>query len=315
MQTPALDYLRHGQIPFFRLPSGPEIANADCAILGVPTDAGTTYQPGARLAPYHVRRVSALVQSHHPVHEIDVFSRLRCVDGGNVVFPPFDREIMRAAVEAEIRQLAGALVRPIVVGGDHSVSLPVMRALAKRHGPLACVHFDAHLDTSTPDVWGDAFHHGTFMRHAIDEGLVEQGQLYQLGIRGPRGAASDTDLVRSRQHTIFSADDIAERTPKRICAELRERIGTRPLYVTVDVDAIDPAFAPGTGTPVPGGISAREALQLIRGLAGCNVIGGDLVEFCPPLDHSDITAHLSANLVWEMLAVMALAKRDSRPRL
>jgi agmatinase len=307
MQDSALSYLRHGQTPFFRLPtSADRVANAEAAVIGVPHDGGATYMPGARFAPYHVRRVSALVQAYHPVHAIDVFSRLRCVDGGNVVFPPFDREAMRAAVETEVRQLSAALVTPVVIGGDHSVTLPVLRALSKRHGPLAVVHFDAHLDTSGPEVWGDAYHHGTPMRHAIEEGLVERGQLYQLGIRGPRGAATDDELIRTREHTIVSADAIDEREPKRVCAELRERIGSRPTYITFDVDAIDPAFAPGTGTPVPGGITAREALQLLRGLASLRVVGGDVVEYCPSLDHADITAHLTANLAWEILALVAL---------
>ncbi len=278
-----------------------EVANVDVAILGVPTDAGTTYQPGARLAPYHVRRVSALVQSYHPEHAIDVFARLRCHDAGNIVFPPFDRAAMREAVEAEIRQLAAASVRPLVIGGDHSVTLPVVRALAKRHGPLAIVHVDAHLDLSGPEVWGDEFHHGTPIRHAVTEGLVASDMLFQLGIRGPRGGASDARLAGR----VWSADALTERGIAHACAELRERIGTRPTYVTIDVDAIDPAFAPGTGTPVPGGLSSREALALIRGLAGLEICGGDVVEFCPALDHSDITAHLTAYLAFELLAAMA----------
>jgi agmatinase len=307
VQDAAFAYLRHGQIPFFRLPSSVDAAGADVALLGVPHDAGTTYQPGARLAPYHVRRVSALVQGHHPVHGIDVFERLRCVDAGNVVFPPFDRAAMREAVEAEIARLTAAKVAPVVIGGDHSVTLPVLRALARVHGPLAIVHFDAHLDLSGPETWGDAFHHGTPLRHAITEGLVERGQLYQLGVRGPRGGADDDKLVREHDHTVISADEIAERTPRRVCNELRERIGTRPVYVTFDVDAIDPAFAPGTGTPVPGGINSREALALMRGLATLDVRGGDIVEVCPPLDHADVTSHLAAYLAWELLALMALA--------
>jgi agmatinase len=308
MQDSALNYLRHGQTPFFRLPASRDVANAEVALLGIPYDAGTTYQPGARLAPFHLRRVSALVQSHHPVHDLDVFGALRCVDGGNIVFPPFDREAMRAAVEAEIRQLSAALVAPLVFGGDHSVTLPILRALAKRHGPLAVVQVDAHLDLSTAQVWGEEFHHGTVFRHAIDEGLIADGQLYQLGLRGSRGAATDDALARARGHVGISADEIGERGPKRVCAELRERIGNRPLYVSFDIDAVDPAYAPGTGTPVPGGLTAREALALVRGLAGTNVIGGDLVEVCPPLDHADITAHLAAHLAWELLAVMALRR-------
>jgi agmatinase len=314
MQQNALEYLRHGQTPFFRLPASPDAHGADVALLGVPHDAGTTYQPGARFAPFHVRRVSALVQGHHPVHHLDVFEKLRCVDAGNVVFPPFDRGAMREAVEAEVARLAAAGVAPVVIGGDHSVTLPVLRALVKRTGPLAIVHVDAHLDLSSPETWGDAFHHGTPLRHAIQEGLVEEGQLYQLGVRGPRGGADDDALVRAHRHTLISADDIAHHGTHRTCATLRERIGQRPVYVTFDVDAIDPAFAPGTGTPVPGGLTSREALSLVRGLASLDVVGGDVVEVCPPLDHADVTSHLAAHLVWELLAVMAIARVDQPKR-
>jgi agmatinase len=313
MQEPAFAYLRHGQIPFFRLPAlAASRDGADVAVIGIPHDGGTTYVPGARLAPYHVRRVSALVQGYHPVHGLDVFSAVRCADGGNVVFPPFDREVMRAAVEAEIGQLAAAGTAQVVVGGDHSVTLPVLRALARRHGPLAVVHLDAHLDVSGPETWGDAFHHGTPFKHAIDEALIAPGQLFQIGIRGPRGGADDDALPRAHGHTQISADDVAARGAAGVCSELRERIGRRPVYVTVDVDAIDPAFAPGTGTPVPGGLTAREALALVRGLAGLAVCGGDVVEFCPPLDHADITAHLAAHLTWELIALIAVHTAATR---
>jgi agmatinase len=197
----------------------------------------------------------------------------------------------------------------VVVGGDHSITLPVLRALAHRHGPLAVVHFDAHLDTSGPEAWGDEHHHGTPLRHAIEEGLIADGQLYQLGVRGPRGTREDDALVRRRGHTLLSAELIGDRGPRRVAAELRERIGARPVYVTFDLDAIDPAFAPGTGTPVPGGLTAREAMALVRGLAGLDLCGADLVELCPPLDHADVSAHLSAHLVWELLAAMAVSRR------
>jgi agmatinase len=306
MQDSAVSYLRHGQTPFFRLPASLDVANAHVALLGVPHDGGTTYQPGARLAPYHVRRVSALIQNHNPVHDVDVFTRLRCVDAGNIVFPPFDRGAMRTAIEAEIRQLVAGEVTPFVVGGDHSITLPVLRALTKRIGPVAVVHFDAHLDMSGPEVWNDEFHHGTPMRHAIDEGLVQRGHLYQIGVRGPRATAGDDALARSQDHVLMTADDIGHHGVKRACSELRERIGTRPVYMTFDVDAVDPAFAPGTGTPVPGGLTAREALGLLRGLAGIDVRGGDVVEVCPALDHADITSHLAAHVLWEMLSLLAI---------
>jgi agmatinase len=213
---------------------------------------------------------------------------------------------MRAAVEAEVAALAAAKVRPFLVGGDHSITLPVLRALAKQHGPVAVVHFDAHHDLSGPEVWGDDHHHGTPLRHAIEEGLIEAGQLFQVGVRGPQGSASDDRIARSRGHTTISADAIAERGAKRVCAELRERIGARKVYVTFDVDAIDPAYAPGTGTPVPGGPSSREAIDLVRGLAGLTIVGGDVVEVCPPFDHADVTAHLAAHLLWEILAATAV---------
>src|SRR5258708_31006983 len=154
------------------------------------------------------------------------------------------------------------------------------------------------------------------MLDAIAEGLVEGGELYQIGVRGGRGSADDDALARAHEHTVISADAVGERGVRGVCAELRERIGARPVYVTFDVDAIDPAFAPGTGTPVPGGLSAREALALVRGLAGLDVRGGDVVEVCPPLDHADVTCHLAAYLAWELLAVMALpsSRPPARPR-
>lgn len=306
MQTSAASYLRHGQTPFFRLPSTLDLADCDVALLGIAHDGGTTYQPGARFAPYHVRRVSALLQSYHPVHQVDVFARLRCVDAGNIVFPPFDRARMRSAIEAEVRQLATAKIVPMVIGGDHSITLPLLRSLAKAHGPLAVIHVDAHLDLSGPEIWNDEFHHGTPMRHALTEGLVEPGQLYQVGIRGPRGGADDTAVARG--NTIVTPERLASDGPQRVAAELRERIGARPTYISFDIDAIDPAFAPGTGTPVPGGLTAREALGLLRGLAGLDVRGADVVEVCPALDHADLTCHLAAHLLWEMLALVAIAR-------
>jgi agmatinase len=309
MQEPAFAYLRHGQTPFFRLPRADAPTAGAAVILGVPTDAGTTYQPGARLAPYHVRRVSALVQSYHPQLAVDVFGALPAIDGGNVVFPPFDRAAMREAVTAEVGAAVDAGALPVLVGGDHSITLPALRAVAARKGPVAIVHLDAHLDTSGPEVWGDDHHHGTPLRHAIADGLAADGAVIHVGIRGPRGAATDDELTRSHGNRIISADEVGERGAARVVAELRERVGTRPVYVTIDVDAIDPAFAPGTGTPVPGGLTAREALAIVRGLAALDIAGLDVVEVCPPLDHADVTSHLAAALLFEGLAAAACRRR------
>lgn len=307
--------MRHGLTPFFRLParagaSAEPYAGAAAVLLGVPHDAGTTYQPGARLAPFHVRRVSALVQGYHLEHRLDVFAALPTVDGGNVVFPPFDRAGMRGAVQQEVARVISVGAAPFVVGGDHSITLPVLRALAAAHGPLAVVHVDAHLDTSGAEVWGDAFHHGTPIRHALDESLIAPGQLYQLGIRAMWGTPQDDQRVREAGAMVLTMRELAARgSIERVMAQVRERIGGRPAYLTFDIDGVDPAYAPGTGTPVPGGLSAREAIEVVRGLAGLHLVGMDLVELCPPLDHADLTSHLGAALLFEGLAVAALARR------
>lgn len=276
--------------------------------VGVPYDGGTTYQPGARMAPYHLRRVSALVQTWNPRLEVDVFRALRCGDGGNVAFPPFDREAASMLVEQTVSAIASARARPFVVGGDHSVALPALRALARAHGPVAVVHVDAHLDTSGPETWGAEHHHGTPFRHALAEGLIAAGQLHHVGIRGSWGHPEEDAFTRGHHSTVVFADELAERGVAEVADGLQSAIGDRPCYLSFDIDAVDPAFAPGTGTPVPGGLTSREALSLVRGLAGLDLVGADLVEVAPALDHADITCHLAAHLLFEAAAVVAARK-------
>jgi agmatinase len=305
-------YLRHGQTPFFRLPSadvgerGPAAyGGARAVLLGVPYDGGCTYQPGARLAPYHVRRVSALVQSYHPVHRVDVFDRVRALDGGNVVFPPFSPAEVRARIEEEVAAVLAAGAVPFVLGGDHSVALPCMRAVAKKHGPLAVVHVDAHADTSGPQNWGP-HHHGTPLREALDGKLIAEGQLHQIGLRGPWGSSEEGLYTLAHGGRVFSVEDLMERGVADVLEEIMDAIGDHPTYLTFDIDAVDPAFAPGTGTPVPGGLTSREALQIVRSLVGVKLVGMDLVEVSPPLDFSDLTSHLAAHLLYEGLALLAV---------
>ncbi len=317
-QQSALEYLSHGQTPFFRLPVAPVAApfpeGTGAVLLGVPYDGGTTYRPGARLGPFEIRRVSALVQGYHPAHDLRVFDVLPGVDGGNVVFPPFDAGAMRGAVQAAVSAVLSAGAVPFLVGGDHSIALPALRAVAARYGPVAVVHVDAHLDTSGPETWGEPFHHGTPLRHALEEGLVAEGQLHQVGIRGPWEGADAAEPGRRCSAVRHSSDEVGERGPRAVADDLRRAIGERPVYLTFDVDAVDPAFAPGTGTPVPGGLSAREALLLLRTLAGLRLVGMDLVEVCPPLDHADVTAHLAAHLLFEGLALAAIGRASPAPR-
>lgn len=314
-QQGALEYLSHGQTPFFRLPNAEPLAlpsGARAVLLGVPSDAGTTYQPGARFGPFHVRRVSALVQGWHRGHQLDPFVATGAVDGGNVAFPPFDREAGRAAIERTVAKVLRQGAAPFLVGGDHALTHPALRAVAGQHGPVALVHVDAHLDTSGPEIWGDAHHHGSPIRHAIEEGLVAPGRLWQVGIRGPWGGPSDGDVGARHGGRIVDVDELARRGPADVAREIRALVHDHPVYLTFDVDAVDPAFAPGTGTPVPGGLAAREALAFVRALAGVSLVGMDVVEVAPALDHADVTAHLAAHLLFEGLALAALRVRQSR---
>ncbi len=313
-QQSAFEYLRHGQTPLFRLPvvdfalGSKAYDGFDAVFLGVPFDGGTTYQPGARMAPYHVRRVSALVQPYHVALGFDVFRTVRAVDGGNVAIPPFNPGAVRDLVQSEVMGVLGAGAVPFVIGGDHTVALPALRAVAEHHGPVAVVHVDAHLDTSGPEVWAEAFHHGTPLRHALAEGLIEKGQLYQLGIRGAWGTPEDAAFGAAHGARLYKMDELEARTVISVMDEVRAAIGERPVYLTFDIDAVDPAFAPGTGTPAPGGLTSREALQLVRGLAGANIVGVDLVEVAPALDHADMTNHLAAAVLYEALAALAAGK-------
>jgi len=311
-QQPAHEYIRHGQTPFFRLHTASAHAHyqgLDAVLLGVPWDGGTTYAPGARMAPWEVRRVSALVQSFHPVHHVDVFRSLRVADGGNAAIPLFHAAMTRQVIEEEVAAIVEAGAVPFIVGGDHSISFPAMRAVAKKHGPLAVVHLDAHLDTSGPEVWGDAFHHGTPIRNAIGEGLIARGALHQIGVRATWGHPEEGAIAAAHDARLWDMGTLEDLGVREVARTIRDAIGDRPTYVTLDVDGIDPAFAPGTGTPVPGGLSSREALRFLRGLAGLNVVGLDVVEVCPARDVGDATSVLAAQLLYEGLALLALNGR------
>lgn len=312
-QLSALEYVRSGLTPFFRLewidPGNLAASGgAAAALLGVPFDSGVTYAPGARFAPWHVRRVSARVEGRHPHHRLNVFEALRAVDAGNVAFSPFDPSAMRERVCAEVMALSSLGMTPFLCGGDHSVALPALRALSARHGPLAVIHVDAHADTSGPEVWGAAHHHGTPFRYALQEGLIAKERLVQIGLRGPWAAEEESALAVAHGVRQVGMEEIEARGVRAVADEVRERVRGFPVYLSFDIDALDPAFAPGTGTPVPGGITSREALALLRGLRGIRLAGMDLVEVCPALDHVDATSLLAAQLLFEGLALRALSR-------
>lgn len=286
--------IRHGMSRFFGLPwvdsSSPAEAYQGCRVvcLGIAHDIGASGSPGARYAPYSVRAASGMPEPPATLG--------RAVDGGNIPAPVASPRGMRDAVEKGVADVLAAGATPFLVGGDHSVSLPVMRAMHKAFGPLAVVHFDAHADTGKGlDIFSeDPYHHGTPLRYALEEGLIAPGQLHQLGIRVPY----DEDLAREHRVNVYTTDLLADRGIRMAMARVREVIGKLPTYVTFDIDAVDPAFAPGTGTPVPGGLTSREALRLVSSLAGLRLVGMDLVEVLPALDQSGITSLLAASLLW-----------------
>jgi agmatinase len=312
----ALEYIRHGQTPAFRLPlaePGPigdprRFAGARAIVLGVPWDSGTTYLPGARVAPYHVRRVSALVSSFHPKHRLDVFEHVPALDGGNIPTTPFDPGLMREAVQAEIAAVCAAGAAPFVIGGDHSITTPILRAVHAVHGPVCVVHVDAHFDTTDAAAWGDEFHHGTPIRHALVDGHIQPGGLFQIGLRGGWKDADEAQLSLGHDARLFPASLFERRDADSIADEIRTAIGERPVYLSVDVDGVDPAFCPGTGTPVPGGLSSRELLCLLDNLAGVKLVGMDLVEVSPPHDHADLTSMFAAHALFAGLGLLAVAE-------
>jgi agmatinase len=293
---------------FMRLPHIEDPRGLDVAIVGVPYDGGTSYRPGARLGPREIRSQSSLIRSYSYFQKVAPFDVLNVADVGDVDPPPVSIERAYAAIESRIGAIADAGARPLVVGGDHSITLPVLRALAKRHGPLALVQFDAHIDT-WDEYFGGKYFHGTPFRRAIEEGVIDGSRFIQVGIRGPMYGEEDFEFHRAQRITMIDIDQVKARGVAWTVAEIR-RVLTGPSYMTFDIDGVDPAFAPGTGTPEVGGLTSHEAQQLVRGLAGLPLVGGDIVEVAPIFDGpGQITALLAANLLFEFLCAAARRER------
>ncbi|HVD93608.1 MAG TPA: agmatinase [Vicinamibacterales bacterium] len=291
---------------FMRLPHQTDLSGVDVAMLGVPFDSGTSYRPGARLGPREIRSQSSLIRPYSYFQKISPFEALTIVDAGDVDAPPVGIEAAYAAIEAGVARILDAGAIPLVVGGDHSLSLPVLRAVAKVHGPLALVQFDAHIDT-WGDYFGGRYFHGSPFRRAIEEKIVSPSQYVQVGIRGPMyGEDEDFKFQRDRDVTTIDIGMVKTDGIAKTLARVRDIVSGAPLYVTFDIDVVDPAFAPGTGTPEVGGLTSYEAQELVRGLGGLPLVACDVVEVAPPFDGpGQITALLAANLMFEFLCVMA----------
>jgi agmatinase len=299
---------RFGQpATFMLLPHRRDAAGLDVALLGIPYDGGTSYRTGARYGPRHVREQSSLIRPWNPVLQVSPFEKLAVADCGDVDVVPISIEGTFAAIERETRALVEGGVIPLAVGGDHSITLPILRALARRHGRLGLVHFDAHPDT-WDEYFGSKYFHGTTFRRAVEEDLIDGRRVIQIGIRGPLYGADDFDFHREHGLEAIRIEHVKERGTAWVIERL-QRLAGGPVYCSFDIDAVDPAYAPATGTPEVGGLTSFEALSLVRGLRALELVGADVVEVSPPYDGpGQITSLLAANLLFELLSLFALRR-------
>jgi agmatinase len=294
---------------FMRLPNVQDLENTDAAIVGAPFDTGGTFRIGARFGPESIRSVSHLLRRFNPGLDVVIFDHISVIDYGDVpVVPGYIEESYRRIAEG-LEPIHRAGVVPVVLGGDHSIALPELRAAATVHGPLALVQYDSH-----PDTWdayfGQKHTHGTPFRRAVEEGLLDPSRSIQVGMRGSIYDAGDWNDARDMGFDLVPTDEVRELGIPAVIERVRERVGDARAYVSFDVDFVDPAFAPGTGTPEIGGFTSREAQEFVRGLAGLDIVGCDVVEVLPPYDPAQITALLAANVAHEFLSLFALRRKN-----
>jgi len=297
-----------GPATFARLPRLDEVGRCEVAVVGVPFDGGVSYRPGARFGPAAVREASRLLRPYHPGLDVSPFAAVQVADAGDIACNPFHIGEAIETIEHAMGDLVATGARPVTIGGDHTIALPLLRALSRRHGPIALLHFDAHLDT-WDTYFGAAYTHGTPFRRAVEEGLLDTEALTHVGIRGPLYGKKDLEEDRRLGFGIVTSGDVLRRGVDEVAAALRERIGDRPLYVSVDIDVLDPAHAPGTGTPEAGGLTSRELLEILRGLPGTDLVGADVVEVAPAYDHAEITAIAASHVAYDLISLLALSRR------
>jgi agmatinase len=294
---------------YMRAPHLTELAGVDAVVYGIPFDTATSYRTGARFGPEAIRSASALIRPFHPAQGLNVVEALSIVDYGDLPVSPGDTQRTYAQVEEALAPIVAAGVFAVALGGDHAVTLAELRALAKRYGALALVQFDSHTDT-WEEYFGQKHFHGTTFKRAVEEGLLDPNASVQIGMRGSVYAASDLDAARELGFVVIEADVLGELGVERLRDLVLERVAERPVFLSFDIDFLDPAFAPGTGTPEVGGFSTAEALGFLRSLRGINLVGSDVVEVSPAYDGpGQPTALAAANVVFELLALRALATR------
>ena len=294
---------------FMRLPQVSDLAGVDAAIVGIPFDTSVSYRVGGRFAPAAIREASRLLRPYHVEQEIEIFDYLSVVDAGDLAVIPGNIQASYAVMVDGLRPLLDAGVVPLVIGGDHGITLAELRAVAKRHGPVGLIDFDSHTDT-WDNYWGERYTHGTWCKRAIEEGLVDTRRAVQLGIRGSLYGSEDRPAARALGLHLIPTEELLRRGVDEVVVEVRQRIGSGPVFLTFDIDFVDPGFAPGTGTPEVGGPNSRDALRLVRGLRGIELVGFDLVEVLPQYDHGEVTSLLAGTLMHEFLALLALERRE-----
>ena len=293
---------------FMRAPHTTDLAGVDAAVFGIPFDTATTYRTGTRFGPEAIRSASVLLRPYNPALEVNVVDALSIVDYGDFPVSPGDTQRTYGQIEEALAPLVDAGVFPLALGGDHSVTLAELRVLASQHGPLALVQLDAHGDT-WDEYFGQRYFHGTTFRRAVEEKLIEPAASVQAGLRGSLFDDGDLESARGLGFAVLPCDQLRTLGPGSFASLVRERIGSRPVFISFDVDVLDPAFAPGTGTPEVGGLSTAEALAFLRSLRGINLVGADVVEVSPPYDGpGQQTALAAANVAYELLSLRALAQ-------
>lgn len=300
-----------GIASFARLPRLEDVGAADVVVAGVPFDTGVSFRPGARFGPSHVREASRLLRPYHPALDVSPFEIAQVADAGDVAVNPFDIGAAIETIQQAALDLTANDTRLVTIGGDHTISLPLLRAAAERHGPVALVHFDAHLDT-WDTYFGAEYTHGTPFRRAVEEGIVDTEALSHVGTRGPLYGKHDLEDDRRFGFGILTSADVYHQGVTEVVQRLRERVAGRPVYVSIDIDVLDPAHAPGTGTPEAGGITSRELLEILRGFRGLDLVGADVVEVAPAYDHADITGIAASHVAYDLVSLLAL-RREERP--
>jgi agmatinase len=298
-----------GLTTFARLPRLEDVQQADIAVVGVPFDSGVSYRPGARFGPAHIRQSSRLLRPYNPAQDVSPFATLQVADAGDIAANPFDIAAAIAAIQAGVDDLHTKADRLVSLGGDHTIALPLLRSVVKRHGPVAVLHFDAHLDT-WDTYFGEPYTHGTPFRRAAEEGLIDTARSVHVGIRGPLYAATDLVDTRDLGYAVLTCTDYDRLGLDGVASAMRKRLGDGPTYVSVDIDVIDPGMAPGTGTPEAGGLTSRELLSTLRSLAGLDIVGADIVEVAPAYDHAEVTGIAASHVAYELISLMATHAKE-----